>query len=189
MGKLVYSIMCSLDGYVADPDGNFDWAEPDEEVHTYVNDRQRQIGLHLYGRRMYEVLAVWEADDWMVDEPAYIHDYATVWRSADKIVYSRTLEEANTSRTRIERRFDPGTVPALKAGVDRDVMIGGPELAAQALRGGVVDEIELFVAPVVVGAGHAALPPGLRLPLELIEERRFSNGMVALRYRTLPASA
>jgi dihydrofolate reductase len=181
VAKLIYSAIMSLDGYVADEDGNFDWAEPDEEVHTFVNDLERPIGTYLYGRRMYEVMVAWET---ITDEQRFIKDYADIWRAADKIVYSRSLETVSSERTRIERSFDPDAVRQLKEAADRDISVGGPNLAAQAIRAGLVDEIRLFLAPVVVGGGTRALPNDVRLPLELLDERRSNNGTVHLHYRT-----
>ena len=182
MAKLIYSTITSLDGYVADEDGKFDWAEPDEEVHSFVNDLYRPVGTFLFGRRMYEVLLAWETLE-LADQPSYIQDFAEIWRAADKVVYSRTLETASSARTRIERDFEPEAVRQLKATAERDLSVGGPDLAAQALEAGLVDEIHLVVAPVVVGGGIAALPDSFRLDLELLDERRFGNGMVHLRYR------
>jgi dihydrofolate reductase len=181
MAKLIYTAIMSLDGYVADEDGNFDWAEPDPEVHAFVNDLERRIGTYLYGRRLYEVMVAWET---ITDEQPFVHDYAEIWRSADKIVYSRTLETASSERTRIERSFDPDAVRQMKGAADRDISVGGPGLAAQAIRAGLVDEIHLFLAPIVVGGGNRALPNEVRVPLELLDERRFGNGMVHLHYRT-----
>jgi dihydrofolate reductase len=183
MAKLIYSALSSLDGYVADEEGRFDWAEPDEEVHAFVNDLQRTVGTHLYGRRMYEVLAAWESPEMLADERPHIRDFARLWQAADKIVYSRTLESASSARTRIERAFDPKAVRQLKAAADRDLIVGGPELAAHAFRAGLVDEVHLFLTPAVVGGGTRALPDGVRLDLELLDERRFGNGMVYLRHR------
>ena len=175
---LVYSAIASLDGYVADADGRFEWSAPDEEVHAFVNDLEREVGTFLLGRRMYEVLAVWET----MDDPAPVmHDFAQIWRSADKVVYSRTLDAPTTARTRIEREFDPEAVRRMKAA--GELSIGGPELAGHAIRAGLVDELRLFLSPVVIGGGTAALPDGVRRPLELVEERRFGNGVVFLRYR------
>jgi dihydrofolate reductase len=182
MAKLIYSAITSLDGYVADEEGEFDWAEPDEEVHSFVNDLYRSVGTELYGRRMYEVLVAWETVE-LGDQPAYIQDFAQIWRAADKIVYSRTLDAASSARTRIERDFDPEAIRELKATAERDIGVGGPELAAQALKAGLVDELHLIVAPVVVGGGKQSLPDIVRLKLGLLDERRFGNGMVHLRYR------
>jgi dihydrofolate reductase len=180
MAKLIYSAIASLDGYVADEHGNFDWAAPDEEVHAFINDLERPIGTHLFGRRMYEVMAAWET----LDDPAPVmRDFAELWRSADKVVYSKTLDAVATARTRIERDFDPAAVQGLKAQSVRDLSVGGPDLGAQALAAGLVDECHLFLAPVLVGGGKPAFPAGLRLKLELLDERRFGNGVVHLHYR------
>lgn len=181
MAKLIYTAITSLDGYVADQDGNFDWAEPDEGVHAFVNDLERPIGTYLYGRRLYEVMVAWET---ITDEQPFIRDYAEIWQAADKIVYSRSLETVSSERTRIERSFDPDAVRQMKASADRDISVGGPTLAAQAIRAALVDEIHLFLAPAVVGGGTRALPDDVRLKLELLDERRFDNGTVHLHYRT-----
>ena len=162
MARLIYSALASLDGYVADADGSFEWAAPDEEVHTAVNDLERSIGTFLLGRRMYEVLVAWETMD-TADEPASIKDFAEIWRAADKIVYSRSLETASSARTRIERTFDPDAIRQMKATSERDLGIGGPDLAAQAFRAGLVDEVQLFLSPIVVGGGTRALPDGVRV--------------------------
>lgn len=182
MAKLIYSAIASLDGYVADEQGEFGWSMPDEEVHAFVNDLERPVGTHLYGRRMYEVMKVWETDDLLVGQPPCIHDYAEIWRASDKIVYSRSLEETSTSRTKLERSFDPEAVRRLKESEEREISIGGPELAAQAIEAGLVDEIHLFLAPVAVGAGKPALPIRSHLPLQLLDHRSFGNGTVYLRY-------
>jgi len=181
MAKLIYTAIMSLDGYVADEDGNFDWAEPDEEVHAFVNDLERPIGTYLYGRRLYEVMVAWET---ITDEHPFVQDYAQIWRGADKIVFSRSLEAVSSERTRIERSLDPDAVRKMKSVSDRDISVGGPTLAAQAIRAGLVDEIRLFLAPAVVGGGTRALPDDVRLKLELLDERRFDNGTVHLHYRT-----
>jgi dihydrofolate reductase len=183
MTKLIYSAITSLDGYVADEDGNFDWAEPDEEVHTFVNDLERPVGTYLYGRRLYEVMVAWETIS-LADQPPFMRDFAEIWRAADKIVYSTTLASVSSARTRIEREFDPQAVRQLKASAGRDLTVGGPELAAQAFKAGLVDECHLFVAPIAVGGGKQSLPNQVRVELELLDERRFGNGMVHLRYRT-----
>ena len=180
MGKLIYSAICSLDGYVADERGKWDWWIPDDAVHAVVNDIERPVGTHIYGRRMYDVLVAWETIE--SDDPV-IRDFAEIWRGADKIVYSRTLDEPSSARTRIEREFDPEAVRAMKEAAERDLSVAGPELAAQAFRAGLVDEIQLFMSPVVVGAGNPALPSGVKLALELADERRFGNGVVHLAYR------
>jgi dihydrofolate reductase len=178
--SLIYSAIASLDGYVADTEGRWDWSEPDPEVHAYVNDLSRPIGTHLYGRRMYEVLVAWETMD---DPDPVMQDYAQIWRAADKIVYSSTLQEVASARTRIERVFDGEAVRALKE--RGDVSIAGPTLAAQAIRAGLVDECQLFLSPVVVGGGTRALPEGVRWDLELRAERRFANGVVLLSYASV----
>jgi dihydrofolate reductase len=184
VAKLIYSAITSLDGYVADEEGNFDWAAPDEEVHSFVNDLERPVGTYLYGRRMYEVMVYWETAHTLADQPPIIRDFTEIWQAADKIVYSRTLETAASARTRIERDFDPETVRRLKASAERDLTVGGPDLAAQAIRAGLVDEFQLLVAPVVVGGGQRALPDKVRLKLQLLDERRFGSGVVYLNYRT-----
>jgi len=182
VAKLIYSSIASLDGYIADEDGNFDWAEPDEEVHTFINDLERPVGTFLLGRRMYEVLVAWETME-IADQPPFIRDFAEIWRAADKIVYSKTLESVSSARTRIERNFDPEVVRQMKASAGRDLTVGGPGLATQATRAGLTDEYHLFLAPVVVGGGTRFFPDDVRLELELLDERRFGNGMVHLRYR------
>jgi dihydrofolate reductase len=183
VAKLIYATLTSLDGYVADPDGKFDWAEPDEEVHSFFNDLERPVGTYLYGRRLYEVMLAWETMS-LDGKPAFIRDFAELWRAADKIVYSRTLETVASARTRIERDFDPDAVRRLKADAGRDLAVGGPELAGRAFAAELVDECHLILAPIVVGGGTGSLPGGVRLELELVDERRFGNGMVYLRYRT-----
>ena len=182
MSRLVYAALASLDGYMADEDGRFDWAMPDAEEHQFVNDLQREVGLHLYGRRMYEVLVAWETMD-VEGEPDAIADYARMWRAADKVVYSSSLEDTSSQRTRIERVFDPEIIRTLKAEDGPDMLIGGPTLATRAFEAGLVDEVHLFVAPVIVGGGLRALPAGVRIDLELTAERRFGNGVVYLGYR------
>jgi dihydrofolate reductase len=183
MAKLIYSAITSLDGYVADAGGNFDWAAPDEEVHTFVNDLERPVGTFLYGRRMYEVMVPWETAPTTGDQPPFIRDFARIWQGVDKIVYSTTLEKVSSARTRIERDFDPEAVRQMKAAVARDITVGGPHLAAQAIGAGLVDELQLFVAPVVVGGGTAFLPDNVQLRLDLIDEHRFGGGVIHLRYR------
>jgi dihydrofolate reductase len=182
LARLIYSAIQSLDGYVADEDGKFDWAEPDEEVHTFVNDLYRPVGTYLYGRRMYDVMGYWETAD-TADQPPVFLDYAEIWQAADKIVYSKTLETVSSARTRLERAFDADTVRQMKETAERDIGVGGPELAAQAIRAGLFDELHLFVAPAVVGGGTRSLPDDVRLDLELLNERRFGSGMVHLHYR------
>ncbi|MBI5231075.1 MAG: dihydrofolate reductase family protein [Coriobacteriales bacterium] len=189
MAQLVYSAIASLDGYVADEDGRFDWAEPDEEVHVFANELERSAGTYLYGRRMYEVMAVWETLDSDLELPAYIREFARIWKSVDKVVYSRTLGSPSTAKTRVEREFDPEVVRRMKLDAERDIVIGGPTLASAAIEAGLVDEYDLFVAPVVVGGGLRFLPEHVRIDLELRDERRFTNGMVFLRYRLRGAGA
>lgn len=181
MANLIYSAITSLDGYVADEDGSFDWAEPDEEVHAAVNDLLRPVGTQLFGRRLYEVMRAWETMGGP-DDPLVARDFAGIWRASDKVVYSTSLESVTTARTRIERVFDPDAVARLKASADRDLLVGGPELAGQALEAGLVDEIDLFLSPVTVGGGTHALPHRQRHDLQLLDERRFANGVVHLRY-------
>jgi dihydrofolate reductase len=186
MSRLIYSAITSLDGYVADVDGNFDWAAPDDDVHTAVNDLMRPVGAYLLGRRMYEVLAYWETAHTIPGLRPVALDFARIWQGADKVVYSRTLAAAATARTRIERSFDPESVRRMKASAGRDLIVGGPHLAGQALAAGLVDECHLFLVPIVVGGGNRSLPDGVRVRLELLHERRFDSGTVHLRYRTKP---
>jgi dihydrofolate reductase len=182
MGKLIYSMITSLDGFVSDPDGNFGWGAPEQEVHEFVNEQFRSLGTYLYGRRMYETMAYWETAHKEPGAPPFIVEYARVWQAADKIVYSTTLNEVSSERTRIERTFDPEAVRKLKAESDRDLSVDGPHLAAEAIRAGLVDEYQLFVGPAIVGGGNPFFPPGVRVDLELLDERRFANGIVFLRY-------
>ena len=184
MAKLIYSAITSLDGYVADEDGNFEWAAPAEDVHAFVNDLERHVGTYLYGRRMYDTMAAWETIRTLPDQPPVMRDFAEIWHGADKIVYSTRLETASSARTRIEREFDPETVRQMKAQADRDISVGGPDLAAQAIRAGLIDEYHVFVTPVVVGAGRHFLQGGVHMKLELLDERRFGSGVVHLHYRT-----
>jgi dihydrofolate reductase len=184
MGKLIYSAITSLDGYIAAADGNFDWAAPDAEVHAFVNDLERAVGTYLFGRRMYEVMSVWE-DPGNFDPSPITDDFARIWSTADKIVYSTTLERVSTAKTRIERTFDPEAVRALKATAERDISIGGPTLAAQAFDAGLVDECQLFLTPIVVGGGLQSLPDNITVKLELLDERRLASGVVYLHYRTV----
>jgi dihydrofolate reductase len=184
MARLIYTAITSLDGYVADKNGNFDWAAPDEEVHTFVNDLERPAGTHLYGRRMYEVMAFWETAQTLGDQSPAFRDYADIWQAADKIVYSKTLDKVTSARTRIEREFDPEAVRQMKAHAGRDIAVGGPGLAAQAIKAGLVDEYHLFVNPIMVGSGNPALPDDVRVELELMDECRFKGGVVHLHYRT-----
>ncbi|GAA4355932.1 dihydrofolate reductase family protein [Angustibacter luteus] len=189
MAKLIYSAIASLDGYVADADGGFDWAAPDEEVHRFVNDLERPIGTYLYGRRMYDVMAVWDNDPFLAGQPEVILDYARIWRAADKVVFSRTLDGVTGSRIRIERDFDPAAVRRLKESATADLSIGGPELAGQALGAGLVDEVHLILCPVLVGGGNAALPADVRLPLRLVSSQRFGSGVVHLHYEVVAGGA
>ena len=179
---LIYAMIASLDGYVEDESGRFDWAAPDEEVHAFVNELERPIGTYLYGRRMYETMVAWETMD---DEHPVMRDFAELWRAAEKIVYSRSLESASSARTRVEHDFDAGAVRRLKESAQGDIGIGGPELAGQAIAAGLVDECHLIVVPVLVGGGKRAFPDGVRADLELLEERRFAGGAVYLRYKLL----
>jgi dihydrofolate reductase len=186
MAKLIYSAIMSLDAYIEDQNGNFDWAVPDETVHRFINDLERAAGTYLYGRRMYETMAVWETDPSLAAESPWMGDFAAIWQAADKIVYSRTLETVSTARTRLERAFDPEAVRRLKATTKQGILIGGPALAAHAFRARLVDECHLFLVPIVVGSGKRSLPDNVRLELELVAERRFGNGMVHLHYRIMP---
>jgi dihydrofolate reductase len=183
VGDLIYMTIQSLDGFVADERGEFGWAAPGEEVHAFVNDLTRPIGTHLLGRRMYEVMEVWERPE-QLSGTEVIRDFAAVWQAADKVVYSRTLDAVSTARTRLEREFDADAVRAMKASSERDLTVSGPGLAAEAFRAGLVDELQMFLVPAIVGGGTASLPAGVRLDLELVEERRFGGGMAYLRYRT-----
>ena len=183
MGNLIYAAIASLDGYVEDGEGKFAWAMPDEEVHAFVNDLERPIGTYLYGRRMYETMVFWETASSEADEPAEFGDYAGIWRAAEKIVYSRTLEAASSARTRIEREFDRDAVRRLKQSSGTDIAVGGAELAGHAIGAGLVDECHLFLCPIVVGGGKRALADNVRAQLELLDERRFRNGVVHLHYR------
>lgn len=182
MGKLIYAANVSLDGYLEDETGAFDWSVPDEAVHAFWNEHERGIGTSLYGRRMYGTMRVWEDDDWLADEPDVVREYAQIWRDTDKVVYSSTLEDVTTARTRIERRFEPEAVRELKAASGSDLSIGGATIGAEAFRHGLVDECVLLLCPVVVGGGQPALPRGVRLDLELLDHRRFDNGVVYVRH-------
>jgi dihydrofolate reductase len=184
MARLIYSAITSLDGYIEDEEGNFDWAEPDEEVFAFVNDLERAAGTYLFGRQMYETMVFWETADTLADQPPAVRDFTEIWQAADKIVYSRTLETVSSARTRIERDFDPEAVRQMKASAGRDITVGGPDLAAQAIKAGLVDELQLFITPIVVGGGKQSLPSNVRLKLELLDERRFGSGVVYLHYRT-----
>ena len=184
VGRLIYSAIVSLDGYIEDDHGGFDWAAPDDEVHAFVNELERPVGTYLYGRRMYETMVYWEHPPELAEQPAAVQDFARIWQAADKIVYSRTLQAVTTARTRVQREFDAEAVRALKAAAAADLTVGGAELA-QALAAGLVDAYQLFLVPVLVGGGKRALPDARRrLNLELLEERRFRSGTVYLHYRT-----
>src|SRR3989441_3089874 len=182
MARLIYSTIASLDGYIADEHGNFNWAAPDEQVHTFVNDLERHIGTYLYGRRMYDVMRYWETAPTDGGQPPVVRDYARIWQAADKIVYSKTLATVSTTRTRIEKDFDSEAVRRMKATASRDLSVGGPHLAAQAISAGLVDELHLFVVPIVVGGGTRALPEHVRVKLRLLDERRFAGGVVHVHY-------
>ncbi len=182
MAQLIYSTIASLDGYVEDKTGNFDWAAPDDEVFGFIAELERPIGTYLYGRRMYETMLYWETAHLAPDQPVVTRDFTEIWQAADKVVYSRALGSVSSAKTRIERNFDANAVRHLKATSDRDMTVGGPNLAAQALREGLVDELQLFVVPVVVGGGKPWLPDGVPIALELIDVRRFASGVVYLRY-------
>src|SRR5438874_7754949 len=183
MTKLIYSAIASLDGYVEDERGNFDWAAPDDEVHAFVNDLERPIGTYLYGRRMYETMVFWETVSTGADQPAVIREFAKIWRAAEKIVYSRTLQTVSSARTRIERDFDADAIRWLKENSNSDITIGGAELAGQAITQGLVDECHLLLGPIVIGGGKHALPRDVRVELELLDQRRFRSGVVHLHYR------
>lgn len=189
MAHLIYSAISSLDGYIEDMDGKFDWAAPDEEVHRFINNLERSAGTYLYGRRMYETMLVWETDPNLAADSPITRDFAEIWQAADKIVYSKTMKTVSTRRTRLERTLDPAAIRNLKEAAEHDILIGGPELAAHAFRSGLIDECQLFLTPVLVGGGKQSLPDNVRLELELLEERRFGNGTVFLRYRTRPGKA
>jgi dihydrofolate reductase len=181
--KLIYAAIASLDGYIEDAQGNFDWAQPDEEVHAFVNDLQRTIGTCLYGRRLYETMAFWEQLPEPATQPSVMRDFAAIWQGADKVVYSRTLQGPTTAKTRLEREFDPAEVARMKAAANADISIGGAQLATHAFAAELIDECQLFLVPVIVGGGKRAMPTGPRMDLQLLEQRRFTNGTVYLRYR------
>ncbi len=184
MAHLIYSAISSLDGYIEDRDGNFDWAMPDEEVHSFINNLERTADTCLYGRRMYETMLVWETDPNLAADSPLTQDFAEIWQAANKIVYSKTLETVSTRKTQLEQNFNPKAIQQLKRTAQHDILIGGPELAAHAFRFGLIDECHLFLTPIIVGGGKPSLPDKVRLELELLEERRFGNGTVFLRYRT-----
>jgi dihydrofolate reductase len=182
MATLIYHMTQSLDGYTADANGNIDWSEPTEEVHRFVNDVIRPVGTFLFGRRMSETMQYWESDFDDSSHPAFVRDFAEIYQAADKVIYSTTLDAATTTRTRLERSFDPDAVRAMKATSDRDIGIGGPTLATHAIEAGLVDVYSFFVAPVIIGGGTKALPENVRLDLRLLDEKRFASGIVYLRY-------
>ncbi|MEO6791641.1 MAG: dihydrofolate reductase family protein [Ornithinibacter sp.] len=182
MGKLIYAANISLDGFLEDETGSFDWSVPDEDVHAFWNEHERNIGTSLYGRRMYDTMRVWENDDWLSNEPQVVREYAEIWRDTDKIVYSSSLTDVSTARTKIERQFDPEKVRQLKETSGSDLSIGGAEIAAEAFRHRLVDECVLMLCPVLVGGGKPALPRGVQLSLELLEHRRFDNGVIYVRH-------
>lgn len=186
MARLIYAAIASLDGFVNDERGEFDWAAPDEQVHAFVNDLERDIGTYLYGRRMYEVMQAWETMD-LADEPHVMLDYAAIWRSARKVVFSRTLSQPSTEQTTIEPEFDPALIARMKRDARADISIGGPTIAAAALRAGLVDELHLLAHPIAVGGGTHWLPRDVALPMRLLDERRFDSGVVHLHYEILPA--
>jgi dihydrofolate reductase len=183
MAKLIYSAFTSLDGYVADETGNFDWAELDEEVFACIHDRERQVGTYLFGRKMYETMVVWETPDVIPDPTPGMLEFVPIWQAAEKIVYSTTLQTVSMARTRLERKFDADVIRELKARATRDIAMGGPALAAHAIRAGLVDEYNLLIAPVIAGGGNPYLPAKVRVNLELFDERKFDNGLIYVRYR------
>ena len=185
MAKLIYTAITSLDGYIADEQGNFDWAAPDEEVHAFVNDLERPIGTYLYGRRLYEVMRYWAGADAEADRLPPVADFRRIWQAANKVVYSTSLREPLTDRTRVEHAFEPDAVRRMKTEAERDLSVGGAELAGQAIKAGLVDEIGLLLTPIVVGGGRRALPADVVVRLDLLDERRFESGVVLVRYRTL----
>ena len=185
MAKLIYASNMSLDGCTEDEHGRFDWAPPDDGVFVFITDLMRSAGTYLYGRRMYDTMAVWETDSTLAAQSDLTRDFANAWQAADKVVYSTTLAAVSTAKTRLEHHFDPGAARELKAAASRDLLVGGPNLAAQAFKAGLVDECQLFVWPVILGGRNPALPTDTRSDLELIDEHRFSNGVVHLRYRSV----
>jgi dihydrofolate reductase len=187
MARLIYSAIASADGYIEDADGSIDWAAPDEELHRFVNELERPVGTYLYGRRMYQTMLYWETAHQVPGQPSYVQDFTRIWQAADKIVFSTTLASVSSARTRIERTFNPGMIRQLKQADGRDMTVGGADLAAQALTAELVDELQLFLVPAIVGGGKPALPTGVRLDLELLDTRPFASGAVYLRYRPKPA--
>lgn len=189
MAHLIYSAISSLDGYIEDGQGKFDWAAPDEEVHSFINNLERTAGTYLYGRRMYETMMGWETDPNLTADSPVTRDFAEMWQAANKIVYSRTLTHSSTRQTQLERNFDPEAIRQLKESAQQDILIGGSGLAAHAFKAGLVDECQLFLTPIIIGGGKPSLPDDVRLALDLLEERRFGSGVVYLRYRTRQASS
>ncbi len=187
MAKLIYSAIASVDGYVEDADGRFEWAAPDEDLLCFVNDLERPVGTYLYGRRMYETMLYWDTARTVPGQPPSVREFTGIWQAAGKIVFSTTLQSAPSARTRIERNFDPGMIRQLKAATEHDMTVGGADLAGQAIKAGLVDELQLFLVPAIVGGGKQALPSGARSDLELLDTRRFASGAVYLRYRPRPA--
>ena len=183
MSKLIYIANVSLDGYIEDSDGNFDWTTPNDEAFAFITDLVRSTGTYLYGRHMYETMAVWETDPALAAQSELMGDFARIWQAANKVVYSTTLRDVSTNKTRLERNFDPNAIRDLKASTERDLIVGGPNLAAHAFRAGLVDECQLLIYPLFVGTGKPSLPRDMRADLELLDERRFSNGVVYVRYR------
>ncbi len=187
MAKLIYSAIASADGYVEDATGSFDWAAPDEELMRFVNDLERPVGTYLYGRRMYQTMLYWETAHTLPGQPPSVQEFTGIWQAAEKVVFSRTLESVPSARTRIERNFDPGMIRQLKSATGQDMTVGGADLAGQAIKAGLVDELQLILVPVIVGGGKRALPSGVRSDLELLDTQRFASGAIYLRYR--PTSA
>jgi dihydrofolate reductase len=187
MARLIYSAIASADGYVEDAAGRFDWAAPDEELLSFVNDLERPVGTYLYGRRMYETMLYWETARTVPGQPPSVREFTGIWQAAEKVVFSTALESVPSARTRIERNFDPGMVRQLKSAAGHDMAVGGADLAGQAIQAGLVDELQLLLVPVMVGGGKRALPGGVRLDLELQDTQRFASGAVYLRYRLKPA--
>ena len=185
MATLIYIANASLDGYLEDEQGRFDWTEPEDDLFVFITDLVRSVGTYLYGRRMYDAMAVWETDPALAAQSELMADFANVWQTADKVVFSTTLDAVSTAKTRLDRSFDADSIRDMKASATSDLTVGGPNLAAHAFKAGLVDECQLFIHPVVVGGGKPAVPPLTRVKLELLDERRFSNGVVYLRYRTL----
>jgi dihydrofolate reductase len=188
MAKLIYSIITSLDGYIEDEEGRIGWGAPDEEVSSFVNDLERSVGTYLYGRRLYETMVYWETVQTPADD-LHERDFTALWRAADKIVYSTSLATVSSAKTRLERTFDPNVIQEMKSSQERDITVGGPNLAAQAFKAGLVDECQLFLTPIVLGGGKPALPSNVRLALELLSERHFRSGVVFLHYRALMAGS